>query len=168
MKNPSLALAAIVAALLCFTPGGAVSPAAAQEAAPLSGPGSALQIPKALLIQPADLNRILAAPSGSKPLVLQVGSHVLYAEAHIPGSEYAGPGADPDGLARLKTRVNSLPRSQWIVIYCGCCPWNHCPNAGPAFSRLKQMGFTNIKVLYLADNFGANWVAKGYPAEKGR
>jgi hypothetical protein len=30
------------------------------------------------------------------------------------------------------------------------------------------MGFTNVKVLYLADNFGANWVDKGYPVERGR
>jgi hypothetical protein len=30
------------------------------------------------------------------------------------------------------------------------------------------MGFTNVEVLYLADNFGADWVSKGYPVEKGR
>ena len=30
------------------------------------------------------------------------------------------------------------------------------------------MGFTNVKVLYLADNLGANWVDKGYPVERGR
>ena len=30
------------------------------------------------------------------------------------------------------------------------------------------MGFTHLKVLYIADNFGANWVAKGYPVAKGR
>ena len=30
------------------------------------------------------------------------------------------------------------------------------------------MGFTHLKVLYIADNFGSNWVAKGYPVVKGR
>jgi thiosulfate/3-mercaptopyruvate sulfurtransferase len=30
------------------------------------------------------------------------------------------------------------------------------------------MGFVNIRVLYLADNFGTNWVDKGYPVERGR
>jgi len=29
------------------------------------------------------------------------------------------------------------------------------------------MGFTNVKVLYIADNFGADWVDKGYPTAKG-
>ncbi len=29
------------------------------------------------------------------------------------------------------------------------------------------MGFTNVKVLYIADNFGANWVNHGYPTARG-
>jgi hypothetical protein len=29
------------------------------------------------------------------------------------------------------------------------------------------MGFTNVKVLYISDNFGTNWVDKGYPVAKG-
>jgi hypothetical protein len=29
------------------------------------------------------------------------------------------------------------------------------------------MGFTNVKVLYIADNFGADWVERGYPVAKG-
>jgi hypothetical protein len=28
------------------------------------------------------------------------------------------------------------------------------------------MGFVHLKVLYLADNFGANWVNMGYPVER--
>jgi hypothetical protein len=29
------------------------------------------------------------------------------------------------------------------------------------------MGFANVKVLYLANNFGADWADKGYPVEQG-
>jgi hypothetical protein len=29
------------------------------------------------------------------------------------------------------------------------------------------MGFTNVKALYLANNFGADWADKGYPVEAG-
>jgi hypothetical protein len=29
------------------------------------------------------------------------------------------------------------------------------------------MGFTNLKVLYISNNFGADWVEKGYPVAKG-
>ncbi len=37
----------------------------------------------------------------------------------------------------------------------------------PADDALHAMGFTNVKVLYIADNFGTNWVDKGYPVAKG-
>jgi hypothetical protein len=29
------------------------------------------------------------------------------------------------------------------------------------------MGFTRVKVLYIADNFGDNWVKPGYPVAAG-
>jgi hypothetical protein len=31
-----------------------------------------------------------------------------------------------------------------------------------------SLGFTRVKALYFADNFGTNWAAKGYPVAKGR
>jgi rhodanese-related sulfurtransferase len=92
---------------------------------------------------------------------------MLFSQAHIPGSEYAGPGSQPAGLQQLQNRVNSLPRKKPIVLYCGCCPWNRCPNLGPAFAKLREMGFTNVKVLYLANNFGVDWADKGFPVERG-
>lgn len=131
-------------------------------------PLSAFTIPQAQLIQPEALNHILQAAGANKPLVLQVGSHVLFAEAHIAGSEYIGPSFQATGLQLLQNRVATLSRKKFIVLYCGCCPWNHCPNLGPAFKQLRDMGFTNVKVLYLSNNFGADWVAKGYPVEHGR
>jgi thiosulfate/3-mercaptopyruvate sulfurtransferase len=126
----------------------------------------ASSIPTADLIQPADLAATLKG--GDKPLVLQVGSHVMYAEAHIPGAEYAGPTGQDAGLEILKARVATLPKDTAIVLYCGCCPWDRCPNIAPAYNLLHTQGFTHLKVLYIADNFGNNWVAKGYPVEKGR
>ena len=140
----------------------------AQYSGPTSGPGSAMSVPQTQLIQPEALNQLLQATGTDKPLVLQVGSHVLYAEAHIPGSEYAGPGSQSTGLELLHTTVGALAKNRSIVLYCGCCPWNRCPNLGPAYQHLHDMGFTNVKVLFLADNFGANWVDKGYPVERGR
>jgi thiosulfate/3-mercaptopyruvate sulfurtransferase len=118
------------------------------------------------LISPEDLAKMLQSGK-EKPLMLQVGSHMLFLQAHIPGSEYAGPAANESGLQQLRKRVESLPRNKFIVLYCGCCPWNHCPNVKPANDALHTMGFTNVKVLYIADNFGTNWVDKGYPTAKG-
>jgi len=138
----------------------------AQFAAPSSD--SAFSIPKTQLIQADELSRLLQVQGGTKPLVLQVGSHLLFAEAHIVGSEYAGPGSQPAGLKLLQDRVSPLPRSTFIVLYCGCCPWERCPNLGPAFKLVHDLGFVNVKALYLADNFGTGWADKGYPVARGR
>lgn len=125
------------------------------------------EIPVVQLLQPENLVQLLRS-SGERPLVLQVGSHVLYAEAHIPGSEYVGAGSQDAGLQALRDRVKGLDRNRFVVIYCGCCPWNKCPNIRPAYWQLHALGFTHVKVLYLADNFGADWVNKGYPVAEGR
>ncbi len=129
--------------------------------------GQATSIPTTRLINPEDLLKLLQTSGKEKPLMIQVGSHVLFSQAHIPGSEYIGPASSEAGLQQLRKRVESLPRTKFIVLYCGCCPWSHCPNVKPADDALRALGFTNIKVLYIADNFGANWVDKGYPVAKG-
>jgi thiosulfate/3-mercaptopyruvate sulfurtransferase len=124
-------------------------------------------IPSSQLISPDELAKVLQSSKGEKPLMIQVGSHVLYSQAHIPGSEYIGPAASEDGLQRLRKRVEPLSRNKFIVIYCGCCPWSHCPNVKPADDALHTLGFSNVKVLYMANNFGTDWVDKGYPVQKG-
>ncbi len=130
-----------------------------------SGAQSPEAIPATERINTAELVKMLQ--SSKAPLMLQVGSHVLFAQAHIPGSEYVGAGSTPEGLAKLKARVQSLPRDRAIILYCGCCPWGHCPNIKPAFEQLRTLGFRNAKVLYLPMNFGVDWVNKGYPVAKG-
>jgi rhodanese-related sulfurtransferase len=107
------------------------------------------------------------AGKGAKPLLFQVGSHMLYIQAHIPNSEYIGAGNTREGIQRLRQRVSSLPKNADIVLYCGCCPWMHCPNINPAYEMLRQMGFTNVRALYIANNLGADWVDKGYPVARG-
>lgn len=125
-------------------------------------------IPSTRLINPDELVKIIQSSKGKQPLVLQVGSYVLYGQAHIPGSEYIGAASTSDGIQQLRKRAESLPRNSFIVIYCGCCPWNHCPNMKPADDTLREMGFTNVKVLYIAGNFGTDWVEKGYPTVRGQ
>lgn len=124
-------------------------------------------VPSSNLIEPAELVKILQSSKSAKPLMIQVGSHVLYQQAHIPGSEYIGPASSETGLQQLRKRVESLPRNEFIVIYCGCCPWTHCPNVKPANDALQALGFTNVKVLYIPNNFGTDWVDKSYPVVKG-
>jgi thiosulfate/3-mercaptopyruvate sulfurtransferase len=124
-------------------------------------------IPASRLINADELVKVLQSSRSEKPLMIQVGSHVLFSQAHIPGSEYIGPGSGETGLNQLRQRVDFLPRNKFIVIYCGCCPWNHCPNVKPADDVLHAMGFTHVRVLYIANNFGTDWVEKGYPVAKG-
>jgi len=128
----------------------------------------AASIPDSRLIQPDELAKLLQPSKAEKPLILHVGFHVLYLQAHIPGAEYFGPASEAAGLQRLRARVESLPRNKFIVIYCGCCPWDHCPSVKPADDALRTMGFTNVKVLHIADNFGTDWRDKGYPTAKGQ
>lgn len=125
---------------------------------------SATTIPEADQMQPADLAKILAS-NAAKPLILQVGPKIFYQEARIKGAKYAGPGSSSPGLELLDKAVSGLAKDASVVIYCGCCPWNRCPNVGPAFARLHELGYTNVKVLYLANSFGDDWIRKGYPRE---
>lgn len=152
----------VVAAALLVTP----QVRAQSSNAPSSA--SAMSVPESSLIQPAALARLLKPGAKEAPLMFQVGSRVMFDQAHIPGSQYAGPGSKPAGIQSLESLVSSLPKNKFIVLYCGCCPWNRCPNVGPAYNRLHNLGFTQVKVLYLANDFGDDWVSKGYPAVKGK
>ena len=116
------------------------------------------------LIQPKDLVAQLQA-KGPAPAIFHVGPNFLYRGKHIPASLYAGPGGRSDGLDLLKAAAGKLPRSREVVVYCGCCPWDHCPNVKPAVDLLKQMGFTRVKALYLPTNFKVDWIDLGYPVE---
>ena len=164
MRSGLIRSAGIGVALVLIFP----APARVFAQAPLGAPSenSAFSIPQAQLIQPGDLSRLLHDGGPEKPLVLQVGSRVLFAQAHIAGSEFAGAGSQPEGLQQLQNRVSSLSHETPIVLYCGCCPWNRCPNVAPAFRLLLRLGFTRVKVLYVANNLGTDWVDKGFPVER--
>src|ERR1039457_6069213 len=119
------------------------------------------------LVQPRELEAQLAG-KGARPVIFMVGPNVLCRSKHIPGAVYAGPGNGAAGLAMLKAGAAKLPRDREVVLYCGCCPWDHCPFIRPAMNLLKEMGFTKAKALYLATGFRADWLDTGYAAEVGR
>ncbi|WP_142525431.1 rhodanese-like domain-containing protein [Methylacidimicrobium cyclopophantes] len=106
-------------------------------------------------------------PGSSSYAIYQVGFPFLYKAGHIPGSIYVGAGKDPEGIEALKKAVSGLPMDKKIVLYCGCCPLDVCPNIRPAFETVKKLGFSNAKILYLPEDFAHDWIHKGYPTEKG-
>ena len=120
-------------------------------------------------MQPADLVKELAAPAHpDEPVVVCVGFRPLYQGAHIPRAVFHGAASTEQGLAELKTWAKTVPKAANIVLYCGCCPLAHCPNLKPAFAAMRDMGFTNLRVLILPNDFNTDWIEKGYPVEKGK
>lgn len=117
------------------------------------------------LIQPQALAARITG-NAPKPKILYVGFPILYHGAHISGAELAGPASKPEGLKLLKQATAKLPRDQELIIYCGCCPSDRCPNVRPAFRLLHQMGFTRLKILDIPTNLSTDWITKGYPVER--
>lgn len=120
------------------------------------------------IIPAEQLALTLTRPAGLRPLVVCVGFPTLYQAAHVPGSVLHGPARDPMALKELETAAQAWPHDHEIVLYCGCCPFQQCPNVRPAFAALKRMGFRRLRVLYLAQDFAHDWVARGFPVEKGQ
>lgn len=125
---------------------------------------SAESIPKNYLLQPAELAAMLRKPA--KPMVICVAFPFLYRSAHIESAVYGGAGSKPEGLTTLAALVKEAPKDREIVLYCGCCPWDHCPNMEPAFNKLKSLGYTKLKALAIATNLHTDWITKGYPTTK--
>jgi thiosulfate/3-mercaptopyruvate sulfurtransferase len=118
-------------------------------------------------VQPAELARELGDKNGTPSTIVYVGFHTLFAGGHIPGATFHGSASTEQGLSDLKKWADALPRTTNLVIYCGCCPFEKCPNIRPAFSALDSMGFKKLRVLVLPTNFATDWVDKGYPIQKG-
>jgi thiosulfate/3-mercaptopyruvate sulfurtransferase len=118
-------------------------------------------------VQAADFAKELVGGK-STPTVLFVGFQRLYSAGHIKGAQFHGSGGSAEGLAEIKKWAGPLARSTNLVIYCGCCPMERCPNVRPAFAALREMGFTNVRVLILPTSFAVDWAEKGLPYDKGQ
>jgi thiosulfate/3-mercaptopyruvate sulfurtransferase len=115
-------------------------------------------------LEPFELSAMLAR--GSKPSIVYVGPRALFRVGRIPGAVFHGPASEPEALRELKHWARSLPPSGMLVLYCGCCPLEKCPNIRPAFEALGRVALTNVRVLLLKTSFEKDWVDKGLPVEK--
>ncbi len=138
---------ALLGAVLCFS-----------QAAPEPWPKSAI-------LEPAALAETLRSPSAKAPVIVCVAFPVLYRSKHIVHAIYAGSGSKPEGIDALKKAVAGLAKDSDIVIYCGCCPMEKCPNIRPAYRALKDMGFAHVRVLDIPTNMHTDWYSKDYPSE---
>jgi thiosulfate/3-mercaptopyruvate sulfurtransferase len=131
-----------------------------QVGAAFNPPWTAAQV-----IHAEDLSRALADKKEAQPSIFQVGFETMFKTQHVPGSVYAGPGRTDAGLDLLKKAVAGVPKDRTIVLYCGCCPWDHCPNMKPAFKVLHDLGYTKVKVVEIPQNFQKDWIDKGFAVE---
>lgn len=123
--------------------------------------------PSSETMPPAQLAKMLTDKYASVPTVVFVGFRSLYAGGHVPDASFHGTASTEQGLAELKAWAASLPRSTELVVYCGCCPMDKCPNIRPAYAALSSMSFKKVRVLVLPISFAADWADKRYPMQKG-
>jgi hypothetical protein len=95
------------------------------------------------------------------PLIISIGPGAV-----ILNSIDMGMASSKTNLDKLKNYLGTIDKKKEIVIYCGCCPFEHCPNIRPAFTLLNQMGFDHVQLLNLATNIKVDWMNKGYPVKK--
>ena len=97
----------------------------------------------------------------TKPLIINIGP-----QAVIKGSLDAGPGHEKESIKNLEKILSKQDKNQEVVIYCGCCPFEKCPNIRPAFKALKEQGFTQARLLNIPKNIKTDWIDKGYPVSE--
>jgi thiosulfate/3-mercaptopyruvate sulfurtransferase len=115
----------------------------------------------AQLQSPEALASNINDPAAKHPVIFSIGPGAV-----IKGSIDIGPVRDSVNLAKLRKQLDGLSRDADIVIYCGCCPFVHCPNVRPAFTLLNEMKFTHHKLLNLEHNIKIDWIDKGYPVTR--
>ena len=113
------------------------------------------------LMEPSMLASIINDTTKKQPVILDIGSF-----GGVKNSVRIGPARDKANIDMLRETLGKYPKDADIVIYCGCCPFKDCPNIRPAFNVLKEMNFTNAKLLNLPHNLKTDWADKGYPMNR--
>ena len=119
------------------------------------------------LIKPEELAKWLSETSGAKPLMICVAFPVLYPGGHIAGARLAGPTAKPEGIQALKRAANGLSQDKQIVLTAGAVRGINVQTSAQPFAPWEEWGFKDVKALYLPTNFQQDWIAKGFPIERG-
>jgi len=109
------------------------------------------------LLQPSELATALK-DNKDVSVILSIGPGAV-----IPHSKDMGMIKEDENMKKFRQELETLPKDTSIIIYCGCCPYEHCPNVRPAIQLLKEMKFTNYKLLDLPHNIKIDWINKGYP-----
>jgi hypothetical protein len=112
----------------------------------------------AQLIQPSALVTIMKS---GKVLVYNIG-----VAEDIKGATHIGAASEKEKLELFKKTIKAVSKDKTVVIYCGCCPMNKCPNIRPAFQALVNEKFKKPYLLNLPTNLKTDWTGKGFPLAK--
>lgn len=113
------------------------------------------------LMSPAALAEKIVQNRMQHTVVINIGP-----DAVIKNSYNAGPANEEENIIKLKKYLSGISQDKEVVIYCGCCPFDICPNIRPAFKTLQEMDFVNAKLLNIPKNIKTDWIDKGFPINK--
>ena len=111
------------------------------------------------LLEPKELSYKIETGK-NLPKVISIGPGVV-----IKNSIGIGECRYNENIERLRTLVSTYRKDKEIVLYCGCCPFENCPNIRPAFTLMNELGFKNHKLLNIKNNIKADWIDMGYQTE---
>lgn len=110
------------------------------------------------LLQPAKLNEAYSKPAAAQPLILNMG-----VERNIKNAVEVGIVSSPSKYQKLVEVMKKVPKNREIVVYCGCCKLENCPNIPIALEKLSALGYKNVKILNLIEGINEDWIDKKYP-----
>ncbi|SDO28930.1 hypothetical protein SAMN05421820_113108 [Pedobacter steynii] len=108
------------------------------------------------LMKPETLVKMIR--TGQKVKIYNIG-----VVQNIKGAVNMGAAGEKENLKKFAQVLKGVPANTTLVVYCGCCPMDKCPNIRPAFQLLNDLKFKNARLLELPVNVKTDWIDKGYP-----
>ena len=110
------------------------------------------------LIDPLELANSLKANTANQLLILNMG-----VERNIKNAVEIGIVSSPSKYKKLQEELAKHKKDKQVVIYCGCCKLEDCPNVPLAYSKIRELGFNNVRILNMVTGLNEDWIDKGFP-----
>ncbi|MBL7883706.1 MAG: rhodanese-like domain-containing protein [Bacteroidia bacterium] len=117
-------------------------------------------IKKEQSISTEELAKKINDPKAVKPVIFNVGP-----VDQIKTAIKVGAVNSDEGFSKFKIEAGKVSKDKEVVVYCGCCSSQNCPNIRPAIKYLTENGYKKAKVLDIPTGIKEDWVQKGYPVE---
>ena len=112
------------------------------------------------LIKPKELAQKIKSKASPAPIIFNVGPM-----EQIKTAIKIGATNTDAGLSNLKAGLLNISTDREVIIYCGCCTSENCPNIRPGLAYLKKNGYKNAKIIEITTGLKVDWIEKGYPMQ---